>query len=357
MKNILIICPYPFDKQAGQRLKYEPHLKALENRGIKIKISPFMSIKLWNVIYKKGYLFTKFLHTIIGYLRRIFDIFWLNKYDSVYIFLWVTPIGGSLFERLFCVFCKKIIYDIEDNILDFNRIPNQVNKNYKSKSKIIYLLNKADKIICSSPDLVIRCKKINNKENIFYIPPTLDPKIFNQSKKNSTRSIVTLGWTGTFSSKKHLDYIIPLLEEISKIRKFKIVIIGNFDFKNNILDYEYIDWNKDTEIFDLLKIDIGLYPLLQEEWVLGKSGLKTMQYMSLGIPSISSDIGNVKNFIINNKNGFLAKNYAEWKKNLIELIDDSDKRARIGLEAKKTFNEKFGFDKNHKKYLDVLSIK
>ena len=43
------------------------------------------------------------------------------------------------------------------------------------------------------------------------------------------------------------------------------------------------------EIVDLLKIDIGLYPLLQEEWVLGKSGLKTMQYMSLGIPSISSE--------------------------------------------------------------------
>ena len=79
-----------------------------------------------------------------------------------------------------------------------------------------------------------------------------------------------------------------------------------------------------------------------------KEILESIRYVHSVVPS---------NFIINNKNGFLAKNYAEWKKNLIELIDDSDKRAKIGLEAKKTFNEKFDFDKNHKKYLDVLSIK
>ena len=40
------------------------------------------------------------------------------------------------------------------------------------------------------------------------------------------------------------------------------------------------------QIEDLHQIDIGLYPLIESPWALGKGGLKVLQYMSLGIPSI-----------------------------------------------------------------------
>ena len=65
-----------------------------------------------------------------------------------------------------------------------------------------------------------------------------------------------------------------LLKKLAKDVDFKLIIIGNFDYKIDGVDYEVIQWNSDNEIEDLNKIDIGIYPLIDSKWVLGKSGLK-----------------------------------------------------------------------------------
>ena len=36
------------------------------------------------------------------------------------------------------------------------------------------------------------------------------------------------------------------------------------------MEYELIQWNAASEIEDLNKIDIGIYPLIDSKWVLGK---------------------------------------------------------------------------------------
>ena len=54
----------------------------------------------------------------------------------IYIFLWVTPLGGPLLERLYRFFSKKIIYDVEDNVFVNNpNIINPVVPYLKFKSK------------------------------------------------------------------------------------------------------------------------------------------------------------------------------------------------------------------------------
>ena len=67
-------------------------------------------------------------------------------------------------------------------------------------------------------------------------------------------------------------------------------------------NYKSIIWKSKTEVDDLKVIDIGLYPLPKEEWVKGKSGLKAIQYMAFGIPTVASNVGNTPNIISNNIN-------------------------------------------------------
>ena len=117
MKKILFICPYPFDVAAGQRLKFEPHFERLREKGFEIKVSSFMSMQLWNKVYKRGHLIEKIFWTFLGLAKRILLIFSLRKYDCVYIFMNVFPFGPPLLERVYRFVCRKVIYDLEDNML------------------------------------------------------------------------------------------------------------------------------------------------------------------------------------------------------------------------------------------------
>ena len=46
---------------------------------------------------------------------------------------------------------------------------------------------------------------------------------------------------------------------------------------------------------------------LNNDWVIGKSGLKCLQYMAMGIPSVSTNVGNIKNIVENGVDGYLVK--------------------------------------------------
>ena len=96
----------------------------------------------------------KIFSTIRGYLNRFKIIFTLKNYEIVYIFMWVTPFFGNFYERTYRNFSKKIIYDIEDNIL-LNKISsvNPLSHLLKSNKKTTYLLRRSNYVISSAPGL------------------------------------------------------------------------------------------------------------------------------------------------------------------------------------------------------------
>lgn len=354
-KKILFVCPYPENIAAGQRLKFEPHFKRLEELGYEITVHSFMSIKLWNIISKEGYTAQKILGTLLGFFERFQLLFSIRKYDCVYIFMNVFPFGPPILESLYVCLSKKVIFDIEDNMLSSEQGSiNWLASFLKSKTKTKFLIKNADHIIASSPDLANQCNDISGKHNAKFIPPTLDEKRFFPKTKDVNLSEIVIGWTGTFSSKKFLETLIPHLESLYQKRKFKLMVIGNFDFTNDKLDLEVIKWSEDHEIQQLQNFDIGLYPLPSNDWVSGKSGLKAMQYMAIGIPAVCSAVGNVLTFIDNNENGVLVFNESKWIDALCDLIDDAKKRDEIGKNARKKFLENFSKETIFQKYLNVL---
>ena len=356
MKKILFICPYPFDVAAGQRLKFEPHFQELRERGFEIKVSSFMSKRLWNRVYKKGYLAEKFFWTILGLVQRILLIFSLRKYDCVYIFMNVFPFGPPLLERIYRFFCKRIIYDLEDNMFsDEPEGGNWIASLIKSKSKYHFLISTADEVIASSPYLVGKCKEITSKNNIHFIPPTLNSiKFIEKPKKKEEDRKVVIGWTGTVGSKVFLDELIPTLEKLHDICSYKLIVIGNFDMSHPFLDLEVIQWELEEEIKQLHRFDIGIYPLPLNDWIGGKSGLKALQYMAIGIPPVCSAIGNVLNFINNNEDGVLVSSEEEWLLSLESLIKDQEKRKDIGKKAREKFLKEFSQDQIFNQYYRLI---
>src|SRR5258706_12021200 len=99
-KRMLVLCPYPEGVAAGQRLKYEQYFDDWRAAGWDIEVSNFMDRAMWDIVWDKGNLAKKALGMLRGHLRRMAVLPQLRRYDLVYVFMWVTPFGSSLFERL-----------------------------------------------------------------------------------------------------------------------------------------------------------------------------------------------------------------------------------------------------------------
>jgi L-malate glycosyltransferase len=355
-KRILIICPFPEGVAAGQRLKYEQYFDSWEENNYKVTISPYMEMHMWEILYRRGYYARKVIGTIRGIFVRFRDIFRVSRYDIVYIFQWITPFGSTWFERLICRLSKTIIYDLEDNaILKMNNDINPFISFLKNPNKIKYLVKNADHVITSSPFLNDYCVKINDKKKCTYVSSSVDTNIFIPVNSYSNNSKIVIGWTGTFSSKQYLDSLRGVFVELSKSREFKLRIIGNFEYEFEEIDLEVIHWSKEDEVRDLQGIDIGIYPLTPSDWVLGKSGLKAIQYMAFGLPVVATNVGTSSKIINHLDNGWLVTSEKEWVEALRVLIDNSFLRKKLGTNARKLIVRKFSTNVIKDQYLSILN--
>lgn len=355
-KEILVICPFPQGVAAGQRLKYEQYFHHWQENGYEITVSPFMDMRMWKIVYSRGNYTGKVLGTLLGYLRRLRDIFRVNQYDLVYVFMWVTPLGGSFFERIVRAFSKRIVYDIEDNVMMEKRCEvNPLIEFFKGPGKTKYLIKTADHVITSSPFLNDYCLEINKKKACTYISSSVDVERFLPVNAYTNERKVTIGWTGTFSSRIYLDLLRGVFLNLRERWDFKLRIIGNFQYDLPGIDIEVIQWTKEKEVEDLQGIDIGIYPLAIDEWVLGKSGLKAIQYMAFGLPTVATNVGTTPRIIRQMENGWLVKTDEEWVQALETLVNRPDLRRKLGTAARKTIVENYSTRAIKSNYFNILN--
>ena len=353
-KKIIFLSPYPFNKAPSQRLKYEQYYSFMEAAGYELTTSSFVDETFWKIIYAKGHLFLKVWYTLLGYCRRIKDIFRLRKFDVVYIHLWVTPLGLPIFEWLVKLVAKKIIYDIDDLIfLGHSSDANKNSKFLKGKAKAIYLMKKADHVITCTPMLDEFVRKFNTQTTD--ISSTINTDTYIAKPNYTIQHQITLGWSGSHSTSKFLSLLKNILTELSKELDFKLLVIGDQHFEMDGVNIEAIRWNATTEVNDLSRIDIGLYPLPDEPWVYGKSGLKALQYMALGIPTLATAIGANYRVIQDGENGFLIKAEQDWKNKILRLAKDEALREKMGKQARIEVENKFSLKANKDTYIGILN--
>ena len=355
-RRILVLCPFPQNVAAGQRLKYEQYFPDWRERGYRITVSPYMDTAMWDIVYERGHLLGKAAGVLRGHLRRIRDLFRVGRHDIVYVFMWVTPLGTSLFERLVRTFSRKLIYDIEDNLLikKSNAI-NPIKRYLASVSKPAYLIRTADHVITSSPFLNDICLETNARKSCTYISSSVDTRRFVPDNPYSNDRRVTIGWTGTFSTRPYLDLLRGVFQELARRCDFRLRVIGNFDYELPGVDLEVIRWTEANEVEDLQGIDIGVYPLPEDEWVMGKSGLKAIQYMAFGLPTVATNLGTTPRIITHMQNGWLVNSPGEWLEALEALVRDAPLRRRLGEAARKTIVERHSVDAIKQIYANILT--
>ena len=107
------------------------------------------------------------------------------------------------------------------------------------------------------------------------------------------------------------------------------------------IDVHFVRWNQRTEIEDLRRFDVGLMPMPDTEWTRYKCGLKILQYMALGIPTIASPVGANSSIVRHAENGFCAASADEWTSVLESLFDEPGQCLPIIAAGRRTVEQGF----------------
>lgn len=353
-KKIIFIAPYPHAQAPSQRFRFEQYLDFLEESGFDIEVHPFLSEKDWAPLYKEGSFFRKGFSMLRSFIRRFGLLFKLRRFDFVFIHREASMIGPPVFEFIISkILRKKYIYDFDDAIW----LPNYSQSNakfhrLKAYGKVKSIIRWADQVCVGNEFLKNYALEYNS--NVQVIPTTVDMVNVHNKTANHDSNELIIGWTGSHTTMDYLPFLVPVLQKLEKEYKFKFRVISNHPPQIELDSLEFVKWNKDTEIEDLARINIGVMPLEDTIWAKGKCGFKGLQYMALQIPSVMSNVGVNSEIIDHSKNGFLCETEDQWYSTLQELISKPELRKRIGIAGQETVKNIYSVEANKSKYISLF---
>ena len=245
----------------------------------------------------------------------------------------------------------KLIYDIDDDLINIDETHPNFKEFSMKKETIEYLIKNADIVTVSTNNLKSTLSKFN--ENIVVIKNSLN-NCLNENTPKKDVNTIKIGYMGTLTHEKDFELIKPAIESIKKETSkdiiFEIVGITNENLNrinriNVPKEYEkypyFIKWLK-----QILDWDIALAPLANNKINQSKSEIKYLEYSSLGMAGIYSNVGAYSEVIDNGINGILIKNNEidEWKAAILNLIENKELRDEIVKNAMEDIEKNYSID-------------
>ncbi len=353
--HICALMPYPYDTTPSQRFRIEQWESFLNEEDIFIDYYSFTDEDLNTTLHKKGHTFSKVTKLSVSLLKRLSHVFSTRKYDVVFVHRGISIVGPSILERIVKMMNVPMIYDFDDSI--FMADTSNANKLFgwtKFVGKVKKICSLSTSITVGNTYLEDYARKYNN--NVFVVPTSIDTlrykPIKNDAKENGK---VIIGWTGSSTSQYHLEAFEPTLAELLKRRDdVEIRVISNREPSFEEIPYSWREWSPEGEVKEISEIEIGIMPTPDNEWSRGKCALKALQYMSLGIPAVCTDMGANRDLIEQGENGFLAKTQEDWLKYFDLLIEDIELRKKLGDEARRTVVDNYSMKKCAELFADVV---
>lgn len=165
---------------------------------------------------------------------------------------------------------------------------------------------------------------------------------------------LVIGWIGTPNGFPYLRSLEPVFGELAQHYPLELHVISSVPYVSAHLPVVNRTWSQATEVQHLHAFDIGVMPLPDDEWTRGKSGVKAVQYMAVGIPAVCSPVGVARQLIMHNVNGLLADNPTAWRCALTRLLDDPALRERLGMAGRATVAQSYSIQSVAPRLTDIL---
>ena len=174
--------------------------------------------------------------------------------------------------------------------------------------------------------------------DIRVVPTIIDLTAFPLRPTTTQQDEVVIGWIGTAGNLPYLAPLAPVLTELSKMHRFRVLLVCEAEAVNPYAGLPFPSelraWSADQELAALHTFDIGLMPVPDSDWGRGKCGFKLLQYMAVGVPAVASAVGANSEIVSPGRDGLLAASPAEWRAGLGELLESRARRQELGQAAR-----------------------
>jgi glycosyltransferase involved in cell wall biosynthesis len=229
---------------------------------------------------------------------------------------------------------KKIVYDFDDAVMYGPR-----GESATRARKFKNMVKHVNAVFCGNGFLFHEAKQ-HRDESVFYIPTVVDTDEY-PVKKHIEKKPVTVGWIGSRSTLRYLVDLEELVLKAPDEKRLIFKIVADKSLNTDAPNVVFERWSAEKEKSLLLSFDIGVMPLRDDVWSRGKCGLKLIQYMASGLPSITHPIGAAREIITDGVNGMLRLDMDGWKDAIDVLSGDAKERARIGQAARQVVEERY----------------
>ena len=334
--NVLALASYPVEAAATRYRLYQ-YVEPLAARGITVTVRPFLDSESFAALYRRK----EMLHTLLGVSRSAFlrfgDLFRVAKADVLLVQRESMMVGPPFMEWLSTRIAKcPMVLDLDDATY----VP-YTSPTYGRWGATLRWFGKTDDLIrwsrvVTCGNRVIAEYVASHGTSARVIPTVVDTELFAPHDNSRDSSQVVIGWVGTHSTYPFLRSVFPVLEKLATRHSFSLKVVGAGvdEIKIPGVAVENLEWRLNREIEDFQSFDIGLYPIeaasYGDAWTSGKSCFKAIQYMAVGIPYVVSPIGVCAEMGRPGVTHLAAVSQDEWYDALTLLLEDRDRRKRMG---------------------------
>lgn len=306
----------------------------------------------------------------------------LDQLDAILkvadISVWQIVATGDALAMLRCakdVIKRPMVTEIDDWLLDvpqYNIASGPYKPNSTQEWYALKQLELSDAIIVSTEFLMGKLMAIPQLQakKHYVIPNCIDFSIWdklNDIPIGKADGIVRIGYSGCGNHGGDLsmvrDPVLAILNEFPNVEFIWAVPMKDphdpsKDFKIEHPRARCInEWYTMSQFPQMLKnwdLDIGIAPLVDNNFNRAKSNLRWLEYGALKLPSVCSAVEPFKKSILHNQDALLCRGSKEWYESLKELVQNKDQRIRLGENAYSRVKRDFNMDSITDRYVSVL---
>lgn len=313
---------------ASSRMRFYQYLPWLEAEGFSVTTRPLLEDGQLQSRYRRGgysksELMQAYRHRIEALLdRKQFDVLWVEKEALPWL---PATLELALLRGV------PFVLDYDDAVFH-NYDRHRLSLVRKLFGRRLDILMAHARLVVAGNDYLAERAQAAGAPSVAKLPTVIDLDRYRVDLPHLSEAgdPLRIVWIGSPTTAAYLSLIAPSLKELAREHQFIFRVIGASSLDIPGVNVELMTWSSDAEARLVRECDIGVMPLRDTPWELGKCAYKLVQYMAAGLPCVASAIGANNEVISQEETGLLVHDKPGWTAALDRLLRHADLRRRMG---------------------------